>query len=62
MKIGDTVLANVNDGQWCKAQVIVIKDDIVVVSGEEERRRAAQSGRRPIGVGLPQEMVKESNR
>lgn len=62
MKIGDAVLANVNDGQWCKAQVIAIKGDVVIVSGEEERRRTAQSGRRPIGVGLPPKLVKESNR
>lgn len=61
MKIGEQVLAHVNNGSWCQCQVVDIKGDIVVVSGEEEQRRARQSGRRPIGVGLSRHMVKKNN-
>jgi len=61
MKIGDRVLAHVNNGSWSPCQVIAITGDIVVVSGDEEQRRARQSGRRPIGVGLHRHMVRETN-
>jgi hypothetical protein len=61
MKIGDRVLAHVNNGSWTPCDVIDIKGDIVIVSGAEEQTRARQSGRRPIGVGLSAKLVKKNN-
>jgi urease beta subunit len=61
MKIGDRVLAQVNNGSWQPCQIIAIKGDIVIVSGDEEQRRVRQSGRCPVGVGLHRHMVRENN-
>jgi hypothetical protein len=60
MKVGDAVLAKVNNGQWVPCEVIEIIGDIVVCSGGEERRRANLDGRRPVGVGLSRQLVKKS--
>ena len=62
MKIGDTVLAFVNDGEWVEAQVIDIIGNIVVVSGDEERQRCALVNREPVGVGMRRQRLKEINR
>jgi hypothetical protein len=59
MKIGDTVLAKVNSGQWTCCQIIDIKGNTYVVSGYEELNRAKEAGRPPVGVGLPRQLVKE---
>lgn len=61
MRIGDKVLAYVNGGEWCEAQVIGIKGTIVIVSGEEELRRCAEANREPVGVGLQRQRLKVIN-
>ena len=58
MRVGETVLALVNGGQFVEAKILSLHADGAILSGDSEQALSKARGASPIGIFLPFRLIR----